>query len=547
MFSKKFLSLSVLAALVCSIAPPVQAQVAPMIIDDGNVGFATTGSWQNYAQGYQGDQRYAMNQSTATWTFANLQPGKYRVSVTYKENPVMDTKASYTVSDGSVVLNATPVTVNHRLAPSSFTDAGIKWQTLGEFSEYRGSIKVKVTSGTANKYFWADAVRIDLLEAYSQDTALLDGTPSYSGGEGEGSGTTTVEALVLYTPEAVSVFGSVAALQAATRKTVDCDPATDTTCQIAGGIELSTNGIFAGSRSNVRIAIAGFAAAPFNDAGHDLEVTLLSATSNTQVQALRNSYKADVVILIVGNSNVLSERGISFVPASIPNGGSLATLQVTDPAVEIMSNNAFISVVKASLNNEFLIAITHELGHTLGDNHEVTADPAGLEPWSHGFVSQNNFKTIESGPVNCGTTCRRIQLFSNATISWLPTGTTTPIPVGNTTNANGVVTMNKMLPFVSVYRTNFTNRANCLDVDGDGTVAPIDSLRIINFLNTEYANGYPGDVANFPDPRRIFSTYGALDTNHDNNVSPIDSLRIINYLNNPTDPQFSPATVCVAQ
>ncbi len=60
-----------------------------------------------------------------------------------------------------------------------------------------------------------------------------------------------------------------------------------------------------------------------------------------------------------------------------------------------------------------------------------------------------------------------------------------------------------------------------LDVNGDGSVSPIDVLMVITHLNSSGAvPSNTGDI----DPR--------LDVNHDSVVSPIDALLVINYLNN---------------
>jgi hypothetical protein len=110
--------------------------------------------------------------------------------------------------------------------------------------------------------------------------------------------------------------------------------------------------------------------------------------------------------------------------------------------------------------------------------------------------------------------------------------------------------MNKMAPLVSLYRVNFTNRANCMDVDGDGFVVSLDRLRIINFLNDQViAKKHTDEIAKFTDARSIYKEFGALDVNHDGYVAGNDALYILNHLNNPNDYNFSPSNpaVCVPQ
>lgn len=71
----------------------------------------------------------------------------------------------------------------------------------------------------------------------------------------------------------------------------------------------------------------------------------------------------------------------------------------------------------------------------------------------------------------------------------------------------------------------FHNDENPYDVDGNGTVSPLDALAIINYLNL-YGPGPvgPGDTG-----------YG-YDVNHDSNVTTLDALLVINYLNRLRNP-----------
>lgn len=61
-----------------------------------------------------------------------------------------------------------------------------------------------------------------------------------------------------------------------------------------------------------------------------------------------------------------------------------------------------------------------------------------------------------------------------------------------------------------------------VDVDGDGTVAPIDALLVINRLNGDGAGRLP---------ERVSTDDSFYDTNGDDFCTPIDALRVINYLN----------------
>lgn len=70
--------------------------------------------------------------------------------------------------------------------------------------------------------------------------------------------------------------------------------------------------------------------------------------------------------------------------------------------------------------------------------------------------------------------------------------------------------------------TPYHNDSNPMDVDGDGTVTPLDPLTIINHINTRgigVVDPGEGEVG------------GDLDVDGDGRVSPLDILIIINYLN----------------
>jgi uncharacterized protein YkwD len=64
---------------------------------------------------------------------------------------------------------------------------------------------------------------------------------------------------------------------------------------------------------------------------------------------------------------------------------------------------------------------------------------------------------------------------------------------------------------------SFQNPLNPLDVNGDGVVAPIDALLVINELNTALVPG-------------VTATPPWVDVNGDNAVSPVDALLVINQL-----------------
>lgn len=154
----------------------------PQIVDDGDAGFSTVGSWVPFSgSGYQSDGRYAAaggGSSVATWSFPLPGPGTYRVSVNWVEHPNRATNAPYSVNGGPATL------VNQQVAPNDFIEAGTAWEDLGNFVVAGTTLNVTL-SNAANGYVIADAVRIERIASpeirvtvdghvIADDTGLLD-------------------------------------------------------------------------------------------------------------------------------------------------------------------------------------------------------------------------------------------------------------------------------------------------------------------------------------------------------------------------------------
>ena len=139
---------------------------APLYLDNGQGGFATTGSWTPYnGQGYQNDVHFSAagnGGDTASWTFSNLPAGSYRVSATWSVHPNRATDAPFTILDGTTPLNT--VDVNQEQAPDDLLDDnGADWEDLGgPYTINSGTLVVRLTDD-ANEFVIADAIRIALV------------------------------------------------------------------------------------------------------------------------------------------------------------------------------------------------------------------------------------------------------------------------------------------------------------------------------------------------------------------------------------------------
>ncbi|ADV63588.1 hypothetical protein Isop_3023 [Isosphaera pallida ATCC 43644] len=133
------------------------------VVDDADAGagFASSSGFTVVSgSGHQGGHRLATagtGSRFATWMFENLSPGRYQIAVTWTPGSNRATNAPFTVEQGNASLAT--VTINQRLAPNDFQDAGSSWKVLGRFDLGSGSAIVRLTNA-ANGVVVADAVRL---------------------------------------------------------------------------------------------------------------------------------------------------------------------------------------------------------------------------------------------------------------------------------------------------------------------------------------------------------------------------------------------------
>ena len=151
------------------------------MIDDTDPGFSTVGQWTQWpGVGFQSGLTYiaaGTGANTASWTVSGLVPGRYRVSITWKEDPGNADNASYTILDGSNLLAT--MKVNQQFPPTTFTEVNQVWQDLGSglYTINGNSIVVSV-SDNADGNVVADAVRVERIGYPS--TVLDDSGPNFS-------------------------------------------------------------------------------------------------------------------------------------------------------------------------------------------------------------------------------------------------------------------------------------------------------------------------------------------------------------------------------
>jgi peptidyl-Asp metalloendopeptidase len=140
------------------------------------------------------------------------------------------------------------------------------------------------------------------------------------------------------------------------------------------------------------------------------------------VHALRNQYKADLVML-VGNSAV-NACGVAYVMSPI------------SPAFE---SSAFSYIARQCISPTY--GFGHELAHNMGSDH-APDDPIGPAAYSYSYGYKDplfRFRTMMAYP--CAQSCTRVLRFSNPRIPYngWPTGTATQDNAQSINNVRQIV------------------------------------------------------------------------------------------------------------
>ncbi len=143
----------------------VATPASTTFIDDGDAGFALSGSWSNVAgYGYAGDAKVATGSDgsrKATWTFGGLSAGQYRIEATWLPGTDRANAVPYTFRDGIGGATIGNAFVNQRTAPSGAPSAGGRpFASLGMVTITGNTLVVELSNTMTNGAIIADAVRI---------------------------------------------------------------------------------------------------------------------------------------------------------------------------------------------------------------------------------------------------------------------------------------------------------------------------------------------------------------------------------------------------
>jgi hypothetical protein len=224
--------------------------------------------------------------------------------------------------------------------------------------------------------------------ASSQSSSSSGGTTQSTAADG----TVEITLLSVYTPQARAGAGGTTQMQAQIQAAVD-----------------QANTAFINSQMTARFFLAHTAEVTYNDSGN-MNTDLDWVTADAGVAALRNTYSADMVSLIVENGG--NYCGIAWVQRNPGSGFASHAFQATDRGC--LPNSTF----------------AHEHGHNMGMEHNNENSDVGNNPaaasydFSFGHWVSGSFATIMTYASICPVYCPRILNFSNPDVFYngLPTG-----------------------------------------------------------------------------------------------------------------------------
>jgi peptidyl-Asp metalloendopeptidase len=257
----------------------------------------------------------------------------------------------------------------------------------------------------------------------SPDAAIAPPTGTAGADLPAPDGTLFVDVLVVYTPASRAAAGGTAAMEALINLAVD-----------------ESNVAYQRSQVITRLRLVHQREVAYTEAGFSTDLNRLTSTSDgflDEVHALRNTYGADVVSMLIKDSQYC---GLAWVMTSL------------SPS---FASSAFSAVAWDCATGYY--SFSHEIGHNMGCGHDRANAGSGLYPYSYGwrFLGTNGaqYRTIMA--YDPGT---RIQHFSNPDVSFF--GTPTGVPVGQPEAAHNALTINNSASTVANFRASVIGCTN---------------------------------------------------------------------------------------
>jgi peptidyl-Asp metalloendopeptidase len=199
----------------------------------------------------------------------------------------------------------------------------------------------------------------------------------------------TIDVMVIYSNQTATAAGS--AIGAQIQQAVD-----------------TANLVYTNSGITTRLRLVYNGQLNYNETGN-IDTDLQSLPSNSTVGSLRNTYGADLVVMLT-------------------EGGGYCGSSYLGPS----SSYAFAVVNRGCASSNY--SFPHEIGHLFGARHDVYVD-ASTSPYAygHGYVNcTQGWRDVMAYPSQCGGT--RIAYLSNPNLTY----GSPPYPLGTTTTADNV-------------------------------------------------------------------------------------------------------------
>jgi hypothetical protein len=195
-----------------------------------------------------------------------------------------------------------------------------------------------------------------------------------------------IDVLIVYTTAVKNFFGGDAQAQAFAQQAV-----------------ATTNTVYRNSQIRQRLRLAHAQEIVYTESGTG-GTDLSSVRTNAEVNALRETHKADLVGLVV---NTMDACGIGYLMNVLGTGFSPYGYTVT--------------ARNCAVGN---LSLAHEFGHNMGSAHNPENSTGAAFPYSHGHYVNGVFRTVMSYTDPCTSGCPRAPYLSNPSISFngYPTG-----------------------------------------------------------------------------------------------------------------------------
>lgn len=276
-----------------------------------------------------------------------------------------------------------------------------------------------------------------------------------------GPGTTNMDVMAVYTPQARDAAGGVAQIEAQIQAAVD-----------------ASNTAFIDSNMIGRFTLVHTALANHNDSGNS-STDLNWVASDPTVASLRNTYGADMVGLITSNGGGGCGRG--FVMRNPGPGFESSAFQVTDRDCAVGN-----------------LTYAHEHGHNMGFEHDPangTSTSNASYPYAFAHFVNGSYRTVMSYSNQCTSGCTRVAHFSNPDI------THNGVATGIANQRDNARAGDNTAPIVAAFRGSVVTGPVVSQPDpADGaTVAPGASGQLLRVL----APGATGGTIHYDDDPAI--------------------------------------------